>query len=258
MVNRLAYDGVLFDLGNTLIPFTPKDSMEFVVKWYHTSNIKETEVPFTDFLQVFRNVVLEERERSDTELWESSVEIRSKMMKNELERKGFDIPNIEERLKSTHTGAFTTCLRIRHSSRYLLDILRSSTDRSGEPVRIGLISNAIDGKALRSFLDREGLTTYFDLIIISEEVRMAKPSKEIFQMALKELELRPEKSIYIGDRYKADILGPRSAGMDAVYIREYNTAGEPPRGVEIDAPIIKNILDLLPILESGIDKDKHG
>ena len=258
MVNKLAYDGVLFDLGNTLIPFTPKNSMEFVVKWYHSSKIKETEVPFTDFLQVFRNVVRKERERSDIELWESSVEIRSNMMKNELELRGFDIQDIEGRLKSTHTGAFTTCLRIGHSSRYLLDILRSSAGRSGEPVKIGLISNAIDGKALRSFLDREGLTAYFDLIIISEEVRMAKPSTEIFQMALKELDLRPEKSIYIGDRYKADILGSRSAEMDAVYIREYNTAGEPPKGVEIDAPIINNILDLLPILESGINMDIHG
>jgi FMN phosphatase YigB (HAD superfamily) len=251
MVLQIDLDGVIFDLGNTLIPFTPKDSMEFVVKWYHAAQLDEKKVPFTEFLEIFRYVVRKERERSRKELWESTVPLRAKMMDEELQKRGFSIENIETSLGATHTGAFSTCLRANSSGRYVLNTLNSAISREGKPVKVGLISNAIDADALRTFLNRESWTDLFDSIIISGDVNMAKPSPEIFRMSLEELDLKPERSIYIGDRYEADILGPTSIGMHSIYIREHHTAGEPPEGITIPTSTITNILDLIPLLEEG-------
>ena len=255
MAARIGFDGVLFDLGNTLIPFTPKDSMEFVVKWYHCADLSDDKIPFTEFLEVFRSVVRRERERSKAEVWESTVPVRAQMMKDEMERRGFKIENIEMGLRSTHTGAFTTCLRPRSSGRYVLNIMNSAVNENDEPVKVGLVSNAIDGEALRRFLDRESWNSLFGSIVISGDVNMAKPSPLIFKRCLEELDLDPMRSVYIGDRWEADVLGPRSLGMSSVYIREHHTAGEPPEGVKIDVPVINNILDLIPLLEEGFPRD---
>ena len=70
-------------------------------------------------------------------------------------------------------------------------------------------------------------------------------------MALEELGVPPERSVYIGDRYLIDVVGARDAGMHSVYIRQYETAGEPPEGIDIEAVRIDHILDLIPLLESG-------
>jgi HAD superfamily hydrolase (TIGR01549 family) len=247
MAERFAYDGVLFDLGNTLIPFTPKDSMEFVVKWYHSSGIGEF-VPFSEFLSVFRYVSGKERERSMRESWESSVATRVSMIVSELDKRGYHANGTKTSLVSSHTESFSSCLRMKQSSRYVLDMIRAANNPAGEPVRCGLVSNAIDAKAIRSFLIREDLETRFDSIVISEEMGIAKPRKEIFETSLQELGLNANGCVYVGDRYHTDIEGARSVGMHAVYIREYHTAGEPPEGIEIDAVTIYNILDLIPVL----------
>ena len=70
-------------------------------------------------------------------------------------------------------------------------------------------------------------------------------------MALEEMDITPQKAVYIGDRYRIDVLGARNAGLYSIYIRQYETEGEPPEDIEIDAIRIDHILDLPPLLESG-------
>lgn len=243
------FEGVLFDLGNTLIPFTPRDSMEFVVRWYTSSGLTEEEVPFRTFLELFRSVVKQERKRADETLWESSVEYRSQMIAAMLKKLTNNGSDLFERLSSTHSDSFSACLNMRSSSRYVLNILRSARTLDGSELKVGLISNAMDGRAIRSFLEKEDLERYFDPLIISSEVGMTKPHPEIFEMALDEMDIRPERTVYVGDRYRTDILGSMDVRMKAVYTREYHTDGEPPEGVEINTPTITNILDLLPLLQ---------
>jgi HAD superfamily hydrolase (TIGR01549 family) len=175
-----------------------------------------------------------------------------------LESGDQDIDGIKERLISNHSSSFTSCLRMRSSSRYILDILRNSTGPDGEPVTVGLISNAMDGRAIREFLEREGLGDYFKTIVISAEVNMTKPHTEIFEMALDAVNIDAGSTVYVGDRYFTDVVGSKNAGMKAVYIREYHTAGEPPEGIQIDAPVIENILDLPRILTDSSFAEING
>jgi len=245
-------DGVLFDLGNTLIPFTPRDSMEFVLKWYYSTPGLEEIVAFPDFLETFRSVVREEKGKMREMRWETNVWTRSRMIEDRLIDQGFEVKGYSKPLEATHTGAFTSCLRIGPHSIYVLDILSSMVGEGGQPLKLGLVSNAGDGDAIRQFLDRSGLLPYFRSVVISGEVGVAKPWEEIFRTALDEMHLLPRNAVYVGDRYEVDILGARAVGMRPVYIREYHTAGEPPKDIEIDAPTIENLLDLIPLIETGV------
>ncbi len=81
---------------------------------------------------------------------------------------------------------------------------------------VGVVSNA--EICLRSILDENGLTRYFNALIISEEVGVEKPDPLIFQVALDRLEFTPEECVHIGDRMEEDVAGARSVGITPVWL----------------------------------------
>lgn len=83
-------------------------------------------------------------------------------------------------------------------------------------IRVGLISNATD--LARKVLRRLDLEKYFDPIIISSEVGHRKPSRHIFDIALRQSGVASSRAVYIGDKPAVDVVGASSAGMNAVLI----------------------------------------
>jgi putative hydrolase of the HAD superfamily len=61
---------------------------------------------------------------------------------------------------------------------------------------------------------------YFSVVVASQAVGFEKPDPEIFRVAVKQLGLEtpPEKILYIGNEYKADVMGARAAGLTPVLI----------------------------------------
>lgn len=82
--------------------------------------------------------------------------------------------------------------------------------------RLGVVSNATD--LARKVLDNLGLSKYFDFMVLSDEVGTRKPSPEIFKIALKAARTRPNRAVYVGDKYSVDIVGATKAGMHAVLL----------------------------------------
>lgn len=71
--------------------------------------------------------------------------------------------------------------------------------------KIGIITNGFS--ALQQVrLERTGLRDYFDLLVISEEVGVAKPNKKIFDYALEQAG-NPDRSrvLMVGDTAESDI-----------------------------------------------------
>lgn len=81
---------------------------------------------------------------------------------------------------------------------------------------LGIITNgSASQQALK--IDRTGLRPYFDCILISEELGIAKPQKEIFLHACQKLQCLPEECYFIGDSWENDVVGSAAAGMNAVW-----------------------------------------
>ena len=59
---------------------------------------------------------------------------------------------------------------------------------------------------------------YFDDFVISSESGYAKPSIEIFQLALKRNGLIADQCVHIGDNYTNDFICPTSIGMNAIFL----------------------------------------
>ena len=83
-------------------------------------------------------------------------------------------------------------------------------------LKIGLISNVGErlAKIRRSTMEEHGIPRYFSTVILSAEVRAAKPSKAIFDIALHELGIEDSgKAVHVGDSYIADVEGAQNAGL---------------------------------------------
>jgi len=87
--------------------------------------------------------------------------------------------------------------------------------------RLGVISNSDGG--MPDLFARLGLADCFETMIDSGIVGYQKPHPEIFQAALREVEVPAEESVYVGDVYSIDYMGARAAGMQAILIDPYGT-----------------------------------
>lgn len=84
--------------------------------------------------------------------------------------------------------------------------------------RIAAVSNG-PGPVQRSRMEGAGLMQYFDAIVISCEIGIAKPDPGIFERALRLLERSKESAVVIGDGAASDMAGAEAAGIDFVYFR---------------------------------------
>jgi len=107
-------------------------------------------------------------------------------------------------------------------------------------VRAAFISNCAENT--RPLLDQLGLTDLVDALILSCEVRAAKPSAEIFEHALCLLAVEPSGALLVDDQPEY-CGGAAAIGVNTVRIVR-DVRGQPPR----DGSLIRSLDELLPDL----------
>jgi putative hydrolase of the HAD superfamily len=103
-------------------------------------------------------------------------------------------------------------------------------------VRLGVLSNFTPD--LEDLLSRLGVHGYFDFIIVSSHVGLAKPDPRIFELAVVKAGRPKDRLLYVGDHIGDDIEGARAAGLDAVLIDRKNRQPDAP------CPRIQSLLEL--------------
>jgi putative hydrolase of the HAD superfamily len=108
--------------------------------------------------------------------------------------------------------------QVRDSIRYrpfpdVLPTLRSLRE-SGKTLAV--VSNW--DPALPTLLAELDLAEFFAFILPSAEAGVEKPDGRIFSLALQRLGLGPQEVVHIGDKYKADVVGARAAGITPILL----------------------------------------
>ncbi len=96
------------------------------------------------------------------------------------------------------------------------DVVLAFTALRDTGLLIGLVSNA--ERAAHSLMETLGLTPWLKVIVTSSEVGCGKPDPRIFQAALRRAGARPEEAVYVGDQYRIDVAGARSARMTGILL----------------------------------------
>ena len=105
-------------------------------------------------------------------------------------------------------------------------------------IRLGLITNG-RGQFQLGNIKALGIEKYFYTILISEWEGIKKPDPEIFNRALKQLEVSAHMSIFVGDHPENDVKAARNVGMKGIWKRD-------PQWEQVNADyIIDDLAELL-------------
>ena len=119
-----------------------------------------------------------------------------------------------------------------------------SLGQLSESHRLGLLTN---GAAClqREKLAASGFGDYFEVVVVSADLGVAKPDAEVFEHALEQLDVDRADAVMIGDSIARDVDGARAAGLRAVWV---NRTGRPAPADRPDLVEISTLNDLPSVL----------
>jgi putative hydrolase of the HAD superfamily len=203
---------VLFDWGDTLMRWAWEPEL---LEAGHGAGLRAIgREPVPSVTQRFRDAYL-------PLLWVpgtlEEVEYPS-LVRELLREEGIEVGDDElERFLEAEHAAWQPARQLASTTHALLEALR---DRG---LKLGLVSNALDPPALlHRDLRQLGVAERLDVAVFSSEVGWRKPHPEIFERALRALDVAAEQTLFVGDTLATDIAGAAALGMhtcQAVWFR---------------------------------------
>ncbi len=204
------YRHLFFDLDHTLWDFDT-NARETLLEVHNLFKLAEKKVhPFENFYNIYLN--------HNALLWDryhkgfiTSEDLKWKRMWRTL--LDFNIGN--ELLAKEISAKFLDILPTKKMLfDYTIEILEYLLAKN---YCLHLITNGFE-KTQWSKINNANLAKYFTHVITSEKSNSIKPSKEIFDYAVKMAGATLHESIMIGDNPDADIQGAINAGMDSIFV----------------------------------------
>jgi len=108
------------------------------------------------------------------------------------------------------------------------DVVSTLEELQRQGLRLGLVSNAAYlPRLMKAQLAVLDLARYFTGVTFSSEIGVRKPHPAIYQDALTKVGAAPSRTVFVGDRMREDVQGPRSLGMRTVLTREWRQEDDP-------------------------------
>ncbi|MBR3866728.1 MAG: HAD family hydrolase [Butyricicoccus sp.] len=200
-----AIKGVFFDLGGTLriLHKDPEHQakararMAELAGWADADALQELLEKRYD---VYREWALgENKESGDYELW-------AKWLLPEL-----DAEKLQE-ICHEMTFQYRQVKGVRYVVEGGLEVIRGLRARG---YKLAIISNLIGENEIPDWLRADGLTEYFDAVVLSSVCHIRKPDPEIYRMAAEQMGLTTAECVSVADNLGRDITGAKAAGVGA-------------------------------------------
>lgn len=175
---------IFFDLGGVLLEKTISD---VISEFIRNLGIGKTE--FKNYGDHYKKAFL-------------SGKISDKEFINSIRRKY----NLDSNVKREWNDSYEKVMS--HNK----DLLALSSRLKGK-YKIGILSNI--SKYHEEVHKKDGLFSYFDLLIIPSKVGFFKPEKGIFEAALREAKVKPRESIFTDDSL-ANLKTPKTMGFNVI------------------------------------------
>jgi HAD superfamily hydrolase (TIGR01662 family) len=239
--------GVVFDLGSTLIQFTgdwPQvfaNSLDILVDQLHKERLSFDSARFR---KDFEKALSDYYKQRDKDLIERSMEV---VLVETLKGLRGTSPPIQA-VKRALEGMYRVSQQHWQIIPSTHEVLESLKKRG---LRMGIISNASDVADVERLIDKAGIRDYMDPILISAGFGLRKPHPDIFNAVLHQWEFPAEHVVMVGDLLKTDILGADRVGMKHIWMTEVidQSELEEPYPVEPDA-IAERLADVPGIIET--------
>jgi putative hydrolase of the HAD superfamily len=194
------YQAIIFDLFGTLVDIFSLREYEAVLE----KMAAYLKVPYADFHNV----------------WMQTAKLRTTG----------GIPTLEENLKyicrelkiQVSPRQVEVARRVRFNYVKLAleprkDAIKTLARLKADGYKIGLVSNCSTEPPI--IWPNTPFAPYFDVTIFSSTSCLRKPDPRIFQLAIKQLSVSPQKCLYVGDGGDKELTAAASVGMNPVLIR---------------------------------------
>ncbi len=91
--------------------------------------------------------------------------------------------------------------------------------------RLGVIAN--QPSSVRQAMARDGLTRFFEVWGVSDDLGLQKPDPKLFSLVLHTAGVSPAATVMLGDRLDYDVRPAKAAGMHAVWVLRGEAPDEP-------------------------------
>ena len=110
--------------------------------------------------------------------------------------------------------------------------------------KLAILSNGVS-KSQHDKISNCKIDQYFDEIVVSGDIGINKPNKEIFDIMAERLNFKPEECVFVGDVFASDIIGAIRANMVPVWI-----VGDPERPSSYTGLRISNLSQLPEVIKN--------
>jgi len=215
----VALQAVLFDLFDTLVDLHMDRLPEVQLRGrrmhstypflYQTlCGHLDSTLSFEAFAEVLAAVDAEVHAVMHTERREVPTRERFQLL---VERLALEAPELPELLTRVHMDQLIRCVSVLDHHVPLLAGLHTG-------LKLGVCSNFTHTPAAVRVIEEAGLAPHLDAIVVSEEVGVRKPRKEIFDEALRRLGVSAAEAVHVGDNLAADVAGAAAVGMKAIWL----------------------------------------
>lgn len=202
----MKYTTIFFDLDDTLID-TVKNSREAIEDMYNDYKFDKYFSDFDSFFDKYREI--------NVNLWD--LYEHGQIGKDQLKKDRFQKTLSDLKLDDAESLKFNEDFMNRVSTKKniiegAIDILSYLNDR----YNLHILSNGFN-EVQDTKIERVGMKSYFDTIILSDHIGKNKPDPILFEHALGRANATRQESIMIGDNIKTDIIGAKNSHIDQVW-----------------------------------------
>lgn len=212
----MAYESIIFDLGDTLIYQHPSQIQEYI------EILKRMEIAVSHNKEIEMKLAIDEA--ANNQLAAEEINAVPRMSDND-----FDLMTAIAALKCVCP---TLCESDIHKFQSYMNKLQGKSKRTYEIApdavevlsqikqkgyRLAVVSN--HEKWMLDFLCKVGLSKFFESIIISSIVGFEKPQRQIMDCVLSEMNSAPHHCLYVGD-HPFDVLCAKRVGMDVAWLTQ--------------------------------------
>jgi HAD superfamily hydrolase (TIGR01549 family) len=207
---RNGIKAVLFDYGNTLIEYGPRQveaqyvalEKELCKLFGHCNSSQLKTIRDRQALTPYKNGYVENDMKS---IAGELIEEMYQVVPEDAQIQGLVV---------TRYQSFVHAIEVARDVPLVLTKLR-------DQYRLGLVSNYPCRRSIEDSLRKIGLRDVFEAVVVSGDVGYVKPHAKPFETVLNRLKLQPEECVFVGDNWLADIQGAKRMGMPAILISQY-------------------------------------
>lgn len=179
-------------------------------------------------------------QRINLELW-AAVE-RGEITPQDVRTRRFERLVAEEDLDADPAEMADTFVVGLAANGDLYDGAREVIECLSQQTSLAMVTNGLS-EVQRARVERIGIAQYFDTIVISAEVGVSKPGREIFDIAFAELDFpAKDTAVMIGDNLTSDIQGGANYGIATCWYNPGGKSAQPSNRVSHEIAALDELL----------------